>query len=146
MFQGVFPLPPPPPHGSDKYFFVYLPKFLQPTLPLQFPFPEIYLEKRTNFNINKVYCIVKNCYLELPLRMLCGSLPGLLHVELDVLEEVEAEVAVRPHHHREPVVAGLARGGELELHLLLGHQPRQVVGRRHQAMSLSITDIHPPAN
>ena len=39
---------------------------------------------------------------------------------------------------------GFARGGELELHLLVVHQVCQVVRRRDQAVRLAVADVNPP--
>ena len=41
-------------------------------------------------------------------------------------------------------MARLARGGELELHLLVVHQVCQVVRRRDQAVRLAVADVNPP--
>ena len=41
-------------------------------------------------------------------------------------------------------MARLARGGELELHLLVVHQVCQVVRRRDQAVGLAVADVNPP--
>ena len=41
-------------------------------------------------------------------------------------------------------MAGFAGGGELELHLLVVHQVRQVVRRRDQAVRLAVADVNPP--
>ena len=41
-------------------------------------------------------------------------------------------------------MARLARGGELELHLLVVHQVGQVVRRRDQAVRLAVADVNPP--
>ncbi len=76
--------------------------------------------------------------------MVGGRLPGLLNVQLDVLLEVEAEVAVRADEDGEAVVAGLGGRRELELHLLRGHQAGHVIRRGDQVPRLLITDIHPP--
>ena len=76
--------------------------------------------------------------------MFCWRLSGLLHVQLDILLQVQAQVAVGADHHGEAVVARLGRGGEFELHLLLSDQAGHLIGRRYQAVRLSITDIHPP--
>ena len=41
-------------------------------------------------------------------------------------------------------MAGLARGSELELHLLVVDQVGQVVRRCDQAVRLAVADVHPP--
>ena len=41
-------------------------------------------------------------------------------------------------------MARFARGGELELHLLVVHQVCQVVRRRDQAVRLAVADVNPP--
>ena len=42
-------------------------------------------------------------------------------------------------------MAGLARGSELELHLLVVDQVGQMVRRCDQAMRLAVTNVNPPS-
>ena len=78
--------------------------------------------------------------------VLFRRLPGLLDVELDILLEVHTEVGVRADADGEVVGALLAGGRELQLHLLLGDQGGEVVGRSDERVGLPVRDVHPPAD
>ena len=76
--------------------------------------------------------------------MLFRGLPGLLDVELDILKEVDTKVGVGADTDGEVVDALLAGGRELKLHLLLGDQRGEVVGRSDERVGLPVRDVHPP--
>ena len=83
-------------------------------------------------------------YREIPLFVLFRGLPGLLDVELDIVLEVHTEVRVRADADGEVVDALLAGGRELKLHLLLGDQRGEMVGRSDERVGLPVGDINPP--
>ena len=88
--------------------------------------------------------IVFQSYREIPLFVLLGSLPSFLNIEFDVFQQIHSEVRVRADTDREVVGSLLVGGGELKLHLLLGDQGGQVVGRGDQRVGLPVGDVHPP--
>ena len=70
--------------------------------------------------------------------MFSRRLPGLLHVQLDILHEVGAEVGVGADTDGKVVVALFAGSGKLQLNLLLVDQACEVVGRSYQGVSSSV--------
>ena len=76
--------------------------------------------------------------------MLFRGLPGLLDIKLDILQEVDTEVGVGADADGEVVGALLAGRRELQLHLLLGDQRGEMVGRSDERVGLPVRDVHPP--
>ena len=76
--------------------------------------------------------------------MLFRGLPGLLDIKLDILQEVDTEVGVGADADGEVVGALLTGRRELQLHLLLGDQRGEMVGRSDERVGLPVRDVHPP--
>ena len=91
-----------------------------------------------------IKCLLCSSYREIPLFVLLGSLPSFLNIEFDVFQQIHSEVRVGADTDCEVVCSLLVGGGELQLHLLLGHQGGQVVRRGDQRVGLPVGDVHPP--